>query len=289
MKIVRNKKEDKNIFFSNLNQEEREIIVNKGTEDPFSGEYNDHFDAGIFICRACKNPLYESNTKFNSGCGWPSFDDEIEGSISRNEDLSGGKVRTEICCKKCDGHLGHVFHGEQITQKDTRHCVNSLSIQFKKYDNLSIAYFGAGCFWSVEKIFRDTKGVYMCQSGYMGGDTKNPNYREVCTGTTNHAEVVEVYYDEKEVSYDSLLQIFWINHNPTTLNRQGLDIGTQYRSVIYYTSDVQKDSANSSLIASQKNWDRSIVTQIEKSKVFYRAEEYHQNYLNKNNLGSCSL
>ena len=286
---MRNKKEDKNIFFSNLNKEEKWIIVDKGTEDPFSGEYNDHFDAGIFICRACKNPLYESNTKFNSGCGWPSFDDEIEGSISRNEDLSGGKVRTEICCKKCDGHLGHVFHGEQITQKDTRHCVNSLSIQFKKYDNLSIAYFGAGCFWSVEKIFRDTKGVYMCQSGYMGGDTKNPNYREVCTGTTNHAEVVEVYYDEKEVSYDSLLQIFWKNHNPTTLNRQGLDIGTQYRSVIYYTSDVQKDAANSSLIASQKNWDRSIVTQIEKSKVFYRAEEYHQNYLNKNNLGSCSL
>lgn len=276
-------------FFSNLNQEEREVIVNKGTEDPFSGQYNDHFDAGIFICRACKSPLFESNTKFDSGCGWPSFDDEIEGSISRIEDLSGGRVRTEICCKKCDGHLGHVFHGEQITQKDTRHCVNSLSIQFKKYDNLSIAYFGAGCFWSLEKIFRDTKGVYMCQSGYMGGDTKNPNYREVCTGTTNHAEVVEVYYDEKEVLYDSLLQIFWNNHNPTSLNRQGLDIGTQYRSVIYYTSDVQKDSANSSLITSQKNWDSSIVTQIEKSTVFYRAEEYHQNYLNKNNLGNCYL
>ncbi len=276
-------------FFSNLNQEEREIIVNKGTEAPFSGEYNDHFDAGIFICRACKSPLYESNTKFNSGCGWPSFDEEIAGSISRNEDLSGGRFRTEICCKKCDGHLGHVFHGEQITQKDTRHCVNSLSIQFKKYDNLSLAYFGAGCFWSVEKIFRDTKGVYMCQSGYMGGDTKNPNYRDVCTGKTNHAEVVEVYYDEKEVSYDSLLQIFWNNHNPTSLNRQGLDIGTQYRSVIYYTSDFQKDSANSSLIAFQKNLDRLIVTQIEKSIVFHRAEEYHQNYLNKNNLGSCSL
>ena len=154
---MRNQKDDKNIFFSNLNQEEREIIVHKGTENPFSGEYNDHFDAGIFICRACKSPLYESNTKFNSGCGWPSFDDAIEGSISTNEDLSGGRVRTEICCKKCGGHLGHVFHGEQITQKDTRHCVNSLSIQFKKYDNLSIAYFGAGCFWSVEKIFRDTR------------------------------------------------------------------------------------------------------------------------------------
>lgn len=276
-------------FFSNLDKEEKRIIVDKGTEAPFSGKYNDHFDAGIFICRACKSPLYESNTKFDSGCGWPSFDDEIEGAISRYEDLSGGRIRTEICCKKCGGHLGHVFHGEQITQKDTRHCVNSLSIQFKKYDNLCVAYFGAGCFWSVEKKFREIKGVYMCQSGYMGGDTKNPNYKEVCTGTTNHAEVVEVYYDEKDVSYDSLLQIFWNNHNPTTLNRQGVDIGTQYRSVIYYTSDVQKDSANSSLIEFQKNWDKPIVTKIEESTVFYRAEEYHQNYLNKNNLGNCSL
>ena len=92
---MRNQKDDKNIFFSNLNQEEREIILNKGTEDPFSGEYNDHFDAGIFICRACKSPLYESNTKFNSGCGWPSFDDEIEGSIVRYEDSSGGRIRTD--------------------------------------------------------------------------------------------------------------------------------------------------------------------------------------------------
>lgn len=118
-------------YFSDLTDEERHILKDKGTEAPFSGEYNNFFQSGIFICRACKTPLYESSAKFDSGCGWPSFDDEIKGAIIRYKDLSGGRVRTEICCAKCDGHLGHVFHGEQITKKDTRHCVNSLSIQFK--------------------------------------------------------------------------------------------------------------------------------------------------------------
>jgi len=117
-------------FFEHLNKEEYEIIVNKGTEAPFSGEYNDHYDSGYFVCRACNSKLYESNTKFDSGCGWPSFDDEIAGAIIRYEDNSLGRQRVEICCAKCDGHLGHVFHGEKITPKNTRHCVNSLSIRF---------------------------------------------------------------------------------------------------------------------------------------------------------------
>ena len=120
-------------YFSKLSDRERAILKDKGTEPPFSGEYNDFFAAGVFVCRACKNPLYESKTKFNSGCGWPSFDDEIKGAIVRYKDLSGGRVRTEICGAKCDGHLGHVFTGEKMTIKDTRHCVNSLSIQFKPY------------------------------------------------------------------------------------------------------------------------------------------------------------
>ena len=119
-----------NKYFKNLTDEEREILANKGTEAPFSGEYNNHFEKGYFVCRACNNKLYESKTKFDSGCGWPSFDDEIPGAIVRYEDNSLGRQRTEICCSKCDGHLGHVFHGEKITPKDTRHCVNSLSIRF---------------------------------------------------------------------------------------------------------------------------------------------------------------
>ena len=119
-----------NKYFKNLSNEEREILENKGTEAPFSGEYNDHFEQGYFVCRACNNKLYESKTKFDSGCGWPSFDDEVPGAIVRYEDNSLGRQRTEICCSKCDGHLGHVFQGEKITPKDTRHCVNSLSIRF---------------------------------------------------------------------------------------------------------------------------------------------------------------
>ena len=119
-----------NKYFKNLSNEEREILDNKGTEAPFSGEYNDHFEQGFFVCRACNNKLYESKTKFDSGCGWPSFDDEVPGAIVRYEDNSLGRQRIGICCSKCDGHLGHVFHGEKITPKDTRHCVNSLSIRF---------------------------------------------------------------------------------------------------------------------------------------------------------------
>ena len=276
-------------YFSHLNSEEQHILKNKGTEEPFTGEYNEHFEAGIFICRACENPLYESNTKFNSGCGWPSFDDELEGAIVRHEDLSGGRNRTEICCARCNGHLGHVFIGEQITEKNTRHCVNSLSIKFILYNHLEVATFGAGCFWHVEKIFRQTKGVYLANSGYMGGDTLNPTYKEICIGDTNHAEVVNIHFNPKVISYIDLLDVFWENHNPTTLNQQGVDVGTQYRSVIFYYSDLQKVSAEKSTEEVQGSFSKPIVTQIIAKDKFYRAEEYHQNYFNKNNLGSCSI
>ena len=276
-------------YFSHLNSEEQHILKNKGTEEPFTGEYNEHFEAGIFICRACENPLYESNTKFNSGCGWPSFDDELEGAIVRHEDLSGGRNRTEICCARCNGHLGHVFIGEKKKKKNTRHCVNSLSIKFILYNHLEVATFGAGCFWHVEKIFRQTKGVYLANSGYMGGDTLNPTYKEICIGDTNHAEVVNIHFNPKVISYIDLLDIFWENHNPTTLNQQGVDVGTQYRSVIFYYSDLQKVSAEKSTEEVQGSFSKPIVTQVIAKDKFYRAEEYHQNYLNKNNLGSCSI
>jgi len=276
-------------YFSDLTPEEIHILKNKGTEAPFTGEYNEHFDAGIFICRACENPLYESNTKFNSDCGWPSFDDEIEGAITRYEDSSGGRIRTEICCSNCDGHLGHVFAGEQITEKDTRHCVNSLSIRFKPYAQLQKATFGAGCFWSVEKLVKATEGVYLASVGYMGGDTDMPTYNQVCSGTTNHAEVVDLYFNTEKVSYISLLNLFWENHNPTTVNRQGLDSGTQYRSVVFYHNDQQQKEAEQSKREQQASWENEIATQILPASTFYRAEEYHQNYLNKNNLGSCGV
>ena len=119
-------------FFDELTEEEREIIVLKGTEKPYSGIYNKHFNKGTYICKACNNPLFESSSKFESNCGWPSFDDEIKGSIVRKKDNSFGMNRVEICCSNCNGHLGHVFEGEGFTFKNKRHCVNSLSIKFIK-------------------------------------------------------------------------------------------------------------------------------------------------------------
>ena len=153
------------------------------------------------------------------------------------------------------------------------------------------ATFGAGCFWGVEAIFQKVEGVVSTKVGYLGGKTKNPTYEEVCSDTTGHAEVVEVEFDEARVSYDTLLDVFWANHNPTTLNSQGPDIGTQYRSAIFYHSEEQKDQA----LTSKANMDASgrfptaIVTEVTPASEFYPAEEYHQQYLAKRGRSSCSI
>lgn len=152
------------------------------------------------------------------------------------------------------------------------------------------ATFGAGCFWGVEETFRQVEGVTDATVGYSGGTLANPTYHDVCTGQTGHAEVVEVQYDPAMVSYERLLDVFWSNHNPTTLNRQGPDIGTQYRSVIFYHDDEQKAAATASRdrLQASGRFPRPIVTQIESASPFYRAEEYHQQYLAKRGLRGCS-
>ncbi|WP_142506515.1 peptide-methionine (S)-S-oxide reductase MsrA [Melghirimyces algeriensis] len=153
------------------------------------------------------------------------------------------------------------------------------------------ATFGAGCFWSVEELFRKVEGVMSTAVGYMGGATENPTYEEVCTDRTGHAEVVHLEYDPARVSYKELLQIFWENHNPTTFNRQGPDVGSQYRSVVFYYTPEQKEMAEKSKeeLDNSGKWKDPIVTSIEPAATFYRAEEYHQRYLQKRGQSSCGL
>ena len=278
-------------YFKDLTEAEKRIIVDKGTEAPFTGKYNDFYEPGVFVCRACEQPLYESSDKFNSGCGWPSFDKVKEGSVNRLIDISLGHQRIEIVCSNCEGHLGHVFEGENLTPENTRHCVNSLSIRFLPNSSLSVATFAAGCFWGVEELYRKLPGVYSTAVGYVGGRLEDPTYEAVCTGSTGHAEVVQIYFKKNEISYDALLDVFWKNHNPTTLNRQGPDIGTQYRSAIFYHSENQKELAVKSKqqLESDQIYKNAIVTEITAFDTFYRAEEYHQDYLYKRGLGSCKF
>lgn len=153
------------------------------------------------------------------------------------------------------------------------------------------ATFGAGCFWGVEAAFRQINGVESTAVGYLGGGFENPTYQDVCSGTTGHAEVVEVNYDPDRVTYDELLSVFWQAHDPTTRNRQGPDVGSQYRSAIFYHSEDQKDAATASRDSLAKNgaYKRPIVTQIAPASTFYRAEEYHQRYLEKRGLATCKI
>ena len=154
---------------------------------------------------------------------------------------------------------------------------------------MALATFGAGCFWGIEVAFRQVPGVDDAAVGYCGGTLENPTYQDVCTGTTGHAEVVEVKFDSEQVTYETLVDLFWQCHDPTTLNRQGPDVGTQYRSAIFFHSPEQQQAAEASRATAQERISRPITTEITEASTFYRAEEYHQQYLEKRGLGSCHL
>ncbi|MCD7962798.1 MAG: bifunctional methionine sulfoxide reductase B/A protein [Rikenellaceae bacterium] len=265
-----------------LTDYEKHVIHNKGTEAPFTGEYYKHKEKGTYTCKQCGEPLYKSEDKFESGCGWPSFDDEIKGAVKRVPDADGH--RTEIVCSSCGGHLGHVFEGERFTDKNTRHCVNSISMNFVPDEETSAiehktekAIFAGGCFWGVEHLLQKEPGVISVESGYIGGEVNNPTYEQVCTGRTGHAEAVEVVFDPKETSYETLTKLFLEIHDPTQEGRQGPDIGSQYRSEIFYTSPEQKEIAEK-LISQLKSKGYKVVTQVTPATTFWKAEDYHQDY-----------
>jgi peptide methionine sulfoxide reductase msrA/msrB len=275
--------EMKNEDYRELTPDEEAVIVRKGTEMPFTGEYNEHFEAGTYHCKRCDAPLYESSDKFESSCGWPSFDEEIEGAVRRERDADGR--RTEILCAGCGAHLGHVFEGERLTDKNVRHCVNSISMVFKPESvgsgdansDTAFTHFAGGCFWGVEHLFAAKDGVVSAVSGYIGGTKEDPTYEDVLSGTTGHLEAVRVEYDPSSVTYEELARYFFEIHDPTQANGQGPDVGEQYLSAVFYGSEEEKETAER-LIGILKDKGYDVVTRVLPAREFWKAEDYHQDY-----------
>ena len=273
-------------MYNKLTPAEERVIIDKGTEPPFSGKYVNHFEDGTYTCKRCGAKLFDSSSKFHSTCGWPSFDDQIKGTVKLQPDADG--IRTEIVCANCGAHLGHVFVGEHLTAKNTRYCVNSISLNFDpaqakpaKESKTEKAIFASGCFWGTEYYFQKAPGVISTTVGYTGGHVDNPTYKQVCTDRTGHAEAVEVIYDPSKTSYEKLAKLFFETHDFTQLNRQGPDIGKQYRSAIFYLNDEQKNVALKLIeILKKKGFD--VKTEVTKAGKFWPAEDYHQDYYKNN-------
>jgi peptide methionine sulfoxide reductase msrA/msrB len=268
---------------NSLNKNEIDIIENKFTEPPFTGKYTDQNTQGTYLCKKCGLALFRSQTKFHSGCGWPSFDEEIKNAIKTVPDADG--KRTEIICSRCHAHLGHVFAGEGFTAKNIRHCVNSMSLDFIENNYITDTQegvFAAGCFWGVEHYFKKYNGVVKTEVGYIGGHKQNPSYEEVCSKKTGHYEAIRVVFDPSIVSFENLTKYFFEIHDSTQTDGQGPDIGPQYLSAIFYYNENQKNDCEKIIkILQQKNLQVS--TKLFPVNTFWPAEEYHQNYYSKTN------
>lgn len=283
-----------------LTPQQYQVTQCSATEPPFQNEYWDNHAPGIYVDIVSGVPLFSSLDKFDSGTGWPSFTRPLEPKeIVEKTDNTHAMERVEVRSKKADSHLGHIFD-DGPTPTRLRYCINSASLRFVPLEKLkeegygeflklfqkteSVALLAGGCFWGVEELFRTLPGVLKTCVGYSGGTTTQPTYETVKKGNTGHAEAIQITFDPSKVSYEDLLRYFFRLHDPTTLNRQGGDIGTQYRSAIFYLDDSQREAAEriKSEIEKSGRWKRPITTEITSAGPFYTAEDYHQKYLVKN-------
>ena len=295
-----------------LSKEQFAVTQQCSTEPPFKNAYWDNHEPGIYVDVVDGKALFSSTDKFDSGSGWPSFTKPIDPSIvDYKEDKTAGMARTEVKSKNAQSHLGHVFDdGPGPDHK--RFCINSASMRFihardlekegyAQYLSLFPAFqkksahaattetviLAGGCFWGVQDLIRKIPGVIDTKVGYSGGTFKNPTYHDVKKGDTGHAESVKVVFDPRKLSFESLLDQFFALHDPTTLNRQGNDVGASYRSAIFYENEKQKEIAEKKIKewSAQGKWGKPITTQVIKASDFYLAEEEHQDYLKKHPNG----
>ena len=263
--------------YNPLSTQEKSILLHNGTEPAYSGKLNKEYRSGIYRCKQCDYQLFSSQAKFDSESGWPSFDDALEGHIDTSTDGN----RTEVHCARCKGHLGHLFKDEGFTPKNSRYCINSLSLNFSADTSLQKAYFAGGCFWGVEFYLQKVPGVLSVTSGFMGGTTPDPTYEIVSSGTTDYVECVEVVYDTTKVNYPPLAKQFFEIHNPYQDDGQGSDKGPQYLSKVFVSTPREKEIIDS-LIELLEGRRVGVATHIEPATQFYPAREEHQDYYEKN-------